>query len=78
MVSKPGKQSIAINMLPNILRSEGNQMMKFGYLKVVSTTFLLVYFVNLKEITCKTRKNIFYFTLKALFVPKIILDIQIL
>ena len=37
-------------------------------LKVVSTTFLLVCFLSLKESTCKTRKNVFYFTSKALFV----------
>ena len=37
-------------------------------LKVVSATFLLVCFVSLKESTCETRKNVFYFSLKALFV----------
>ena len=41
-------------------------------LKVVSTTFLLVYFLCLKESTCEARKNAFYFTLKALFVLEII------
>ena len=41
-------------------------------LKVVSATFLLVYFVSLKESTCETRKNAFYFTSKALFVLEII------
>ena len=35
-------------------------------LKVVSATFLLVCFVCLKESTCETRKNVFYFTSKAL------------
>ena len=39
-----------------------------SFLKVVSTTFLLVYFLSLKESTCETRKNGFYFTSKALFV----------
>ena len=39
-----------------------------GVLKVVSTTFLLVCFVCLKESTCETKKNVFYFTSKALFV----------
>ena len=34
-------------------------------LKVVSTTFLLVCFVYLKESTCETRKNVFYFTSKG-------------
>ena len=37
-------------------------------LKVVPTSFLLVCFLSLKESTCETRKNIFYFTSKALFV----------
>ena len=41
-------------------------------LKVVSATFLLVYFLSVKESTCKTRKNVFYFTSKALFVLQII------
>ena len=37
-------------------------------LKVVSATFLLVCFVSLKESTCETRKNVFCFSSKALFV----------
>ena len=37
-------------------------------LKVVSATFLLVCFLSLKDSTCETRKNVFYFTPKALFV----------
>ena len=41
-------------------------------LKVVSATFLLVSFLRLKESTCETRKNVFYFTSKALFVLEII------
>ena len=42
-------------------------------LKVLSATFLLVYyFVCLKESTYETRKNVFYFTLKVLFVLEII------
>ena len=41
-------------------------------LKVVSATFLLVSFVCLKESSCKTRKNAFYFTSKALLVLEII------
>ena len=32
MTSKPGQQTIVINALPNILRSEGYQTMKFGQL----------------------------------------------
>ena len=41
-------------------------------LKVVSAKFLLVCFLCLKESTCETRKNAFYFTSKALFVFEII------
>ena len=41
-------------------------------LKVVSATFLLVCFVILKEGTSETRKNVFYFTSKALFILEII------
>ena len=41
-------------------------------LKVLSATFLLVCFVSLKKSTCEMRKNVFYFTSKALFVLVII------
>ena len=41
-------------------------------LKAVSTIFLLVCFACLKERTCETRKNGFYFTSKALFILEII------
>ena len=41
-------------------------------LKVVSTLLLLVCFVILKESTYETRKNVFYFISKALFVLEII------
>ena len=41
-------------------------------LKVVSAIFLLVCFLCLKESTIETRKNTFYFTLKALLVLEII------
>ena len=37
-------------------------------LKVASATFVLVCFLSLKESTCQTRKNVFCFTSKALFV----------
>ena len=37
-------------------------------LKVVSATFLPVCFIFLKDSNCETRKNVFYFTSKALFV----------
>ena len=32
MTSQLGKQTIAIHILPNVLRSKGNQTMKFGQL----------------------------------------------
>ena len=32
MTSQPGKQTIAIHILPNISRGKGNQKMKFGHL----------------------------------------------
>ena len=32
MTSKPEKQTIAIHILPNILRSKGNETMEFGQL----------------------------------------------
>ena len=38
----------------------------------MSATFLLVCFICLKESTCETRKNTFYFTSKALLVLEII------
>ena len=44
----------------------------FRFLKVVSATFLVVCFVSLMYSTCETRKGVFYFTLKALFVLEII------
>ena len=37
-------------------------------LKVVSATFSLVYFLSLKDSTCETKKNVFYFTSKVLSV----------
>ena len=41
-------------------------------LKVVSATFFLVFFVSLKESTFETRKNVSYFTSKALFTLELI------
>ena len=34
MTSQPDKQTIAMHLLPNISRSQGNQTMKFGQLIV--------------------------------------------
>ena len=53
-----------------VLHREGLRLLYA--LKVVSATFLLVCFLCLKESTTKTRKNVFYFTSKALFVLGII------
>ena len=41
-------------------------------LKIVSATFLLVCLVCLKDSIRETRKNVFYFTSKAIFVLEII------
>ena len=41
-------------------------------LRVVSATFLLVCFLCLKKSTCETRKSVFYFTSKALFIFEVI------
>ena len=58
-------------MLEFITKIESDHESKKA-LKVVSATFLLVCFVCLKESICETRKNILYFTSKALFVLEII------
>ena len=34
MASQPGKQAIAVHIVPNISRSQGNQTIKFGQLIV--------------------------------------------
>ena len=39
-------------------------------LKVVSTTFLLLCFLSLKESTCETSKHVFYFTSEGPFVQE--------
>ena len=44
----------------------------YEYLNVVSATLLLVCFLSLKDTTCETKKNVFYFTLKDVFVLEII------
>ena len=43
-----------------------------GHFKGCVRYILLVCFVYLKESTCGTKKNVFYFTSKALFVLEII------
>ena len=37
MTSRLGKQTITMHILPDILRSHGNQTMKFGHLKEYNT-----------------------------------------
>ena len=37
MTPRPGKKAIAIQILPNISRSKGNQRMKLGQLKECNT-----------------------------------------
>ena len=39
----------------------------YAILNVVSTTFLLVFFLSLKESTSETRKNLFLFHFKSSF-----------
>ena len=47
-----------------------NTLSKFEFiaLKVVSATLFLVCFLSLNKSNCQTRKNVFYFNSKALFV----------
>ena len=56
------KMEVFIGLLVHI------RLVNLSCLKVVSTTFLLVCFLSLKEGTWETRKNAFYFTSKALFI----------
>ena len=55
-----------------ILKNYSIQRAFIPLLKVVFAIFLLVCFVYLKERTCETRKNVFYFISKALFILEII------
>ena len=51
MLSHPGKQTITILILPDILRSKGNQTMKFGQLIEydMRNTFLRYHAQNVVE-----------------------------
>ena len=42
MTSQPGKQIIAIHILPNMSRSNGNQAMKFGQLIEYNTRNIFI------------------------------------
>ena len=65
--------AIMLNYIANIKHGTcGRKGDEVECLKAVSATFLLVCCVCLKESTCETRKNVFYFTSKALFVLEII------
>ena len=72
---KKHEQKLDINILEFLgaklgLFSSSKMIETLSTLKVVSVTFLLVCFLSLNESTCQTRKNVFYFTSKALFVLK--------
>ena len=50
------------------IRKTMRRVLDLLILKVASATFLLVCFLSLNKRTCRTRKNIFYFTSKSLLV----------
>ena len=63
--------SIIINLSGTVgvqICDESVSTVDLNSLKVVSATFVLVCFLSLNESTFQTRKNVFYFTSKALFV----------
>ena len=47
MTSQPGLQTTAIQILPNILQSKGNQTMKFGQLREHNKSNIFLY--NLRQ-----------------------------
>ena len=59
--------SIKLNRA-NALLFKMREYVSLKILKVVSATFVLVCFSSLNESTCQTRKNVFYFISKILFV----------
>ena len=42
MTSQPGKQTVAIHVLPNVLKGKGNQTMKFGELIEYNMRYILL------------------------------------
>ena len=74
MISKRNNNSYhdGTSVFFNVFSKKDPHLNVVETLKVVSATFLLVCFVCLKGSTCKTRKNSFYFTSKALLVLEII------
>ena len=63
--------SIIINLSGTVgvqICDESVSTVDLNSLKVVYATFVLVCFLSLNESTFQTRKNVFYFTSKALFV----------
>ena len=61
-------QLLIILMLIRSLRDHLRDVFLRISLKVVSATFLLVWLVCLRKSTCETRKSVFYFTSKSVFV----------
>ena len=56
------------NLFPNFCKiSRKKIIVETGTLKVVSTTYLQVRFLNLIESTCHTRKNVLIISLQKLF-----------
>ena len=51
----------------SVLSTESKESPR-NFLKVVSATFLLVFFKSLNQRSCETNENVFYFTSKVLFV----------
>ena len=49
MPSQAGKQTIAIDILPNISKSTGNQAMKFGQLTEYTVTLEIFFFKIIQE-----------------------------
>ena len=66
------KNGELLSIITNCCENIYHKKVYFSYLKVVSTIFLLVCFVCLKERTCETRTKFFYMTSKAIFVLEII------
>ena len=68
LMNKPGNWFLLAKCLKNTC-GRGDQIDDLHfYLKVVPARFVLVYFLSLNESACQTRKNVFFFTTKALFV----------
>ena len=60
MTSQPGLQTIAIQILPNISQSKGNQTMKFGQLREYNKSNIFLYNLGQKW-GKKTSSRLFIF-----------------